>query len=101
MPVDNSVADCVHQFDVLYLCATPPHQLSSLYLYGDYDSCAAQRKNFALCLKAKAKSDVKEARKIVRGYEEVKGDRDMRKDENSPTKGVIWEFKEQHEKGWV
>mmetsp|Transcript_23747 Transcript_23747/g.49489 ORF Transcript_23747/g.49489 Transcript_23747/m.49489 type:complete len:102 (+) Transcript_23747:163-468(+) len=101
MPVDNSVANCVKQFDLLYACVTPPHQFSSLYLYGSYDDCSAQRTNFKLCLKAKSKSDVEEARKIVRQYVEVEGDKDNRLDENSTTKGVIWDFKGPKEKGWT
>jgi len=82
MPVDNTIADCVSQFDLLYLCATPPHQFSHLYLYSTYDSCDAQLYNMKLCMKAKAKSDPEEARRIVRGYREIEGGRDMRLEKN-------------------
>jgi len=98
MPVSNEVADCTSKFDALYLCATPVHQFANLYMWGEYDACGGQLADFKLCMQAKRKSDEAEAREIQRGYVIV--EKDMRLDEHSPTKGVIWNFKKPQERGW-
>jgi len=99
MPVSNDVANCTEKFDNLYLCATPVHQFKHHYMSGSYDSCADQLSDFKLCFRAKRQSDDDTAREIQKGYKVV--ERDMRADENSPTRGVIWNFKKPHEKGWA
>ena len=49
-------------------------------------------------MKAKRLSNEAEARELLKGY--VITEKDMRLDEHSPTKGVIWDFKKPSEKGW-
>ena len=49
-------------------------------------------------MKAKQQSDEAASREIQKAYKIVV--KDMRLDENSPTKGIIWDFKQAHEKGW-
>jgi hypothetical protein len=49
-------------------------------------------------MKAKQQSDEKASLEIQKGYKVV--EKDMRLDEHSPTKGIIWNFKKEKEKGW-
>ena len=98
MPVTNEIADCMPLLDALYLCLTPPNQAKHYYRFSEFDDCARQVSDMKLCSKAKMLSNEDEARKLVAGYKFKH--MDMREEKNSPTKGVIWEFKQGSEKGW-
>ncbi|GMH79270.1 hypothetical protein TL16_g08086 [Triparma laevis f. inornata] len=93
MPVSNDIANCTAMLDALYLCATPPKQFSNLYLYGDYSPCSDERHNLRVCMSAKVQSDPEEARKILQDLIVLRGEKDMRLRENSPTDKTIWNLK--------
>tara|TARA_B110000971_G_C19726210_1_gene370925 strand:- start:37 stop:324 length:288 start_codon:yes stop_codon:yes gene_type:complete len=94
MPVSNSVANCTDLADKLFNCLTPKHQAGYYYREGEYDTCGLQMRNMKLCMKAKLLSDEDEAKKVVAKYELFDGS----KLENSPTKGLVWSFKDKP--GW-
>ena len=97
MPVSNSVAPLSLHLNALFSCLTPPSQLTFYYLHSSYDPCAIETSNLKECFKAKVKSDEDEARRVMERVK-VKDGRDMN---GSGTRGKVWRFKNEGEKGWV
>ena len=100
MPVSNDIANCTAMLDALYLCATPPKQFSNLYLYGSYSPCSDERHNLSVCMSAKVQSDPEEAKRILKDLIVLRGEKDMRLRENSPTDKSVWNLKSKGEEGW-
>lgn len=96
MPQSNDTVNLSTFFDEWGRCISSTHQRDSFYRHGYFDSCSDQYQDLKLAMRAKVLSDPKEAEKLIATsfYRRNLGSDLM----NSPTRGVIWEVKDNP--GW-
>lgn len=75
-------------------CLTFKHQRDQLYRFGKFDDCSKQWADLKTAAVAKFASSEESAREMLAKTHRIQ------EEGKSPTAGVIWEMKEEHERGW-